>query len=245
MADFQQTLRRAYEFSVPSIDLGAAMRDGAVQPDLPVRIPLSMMNRHGLIAGSTGTGKTRTVQLLAEGLSRAGVPTFLADVKGDMSGMARPGVVNDKVLSRMKGMNREFKPEAFPCEFFSLSGNLGTQIRATASSFGPVLLGKVLDLTDTQQSVLSMVFKYCDDRQLPVLDFKDLRDVLHFLQTEGKEQLKDYGGMAGSTVGVLVRKMAELEQQGAGRFFGEPELNIQDLMRTDAGGRGVINLLEL
>ena len=245
MPEFEQTLRRAYEFAVPSLDLGAVIRDGAVFADLPIRIPIGIMNRHGLIAGSTGTGKTRTVQLIAEGLSRAGVPSFIADVKGDMAGMAKPGVVNDKIVARMKSMNREFKPEAFPCEFFSLTGSLGTQVRATASSFGPVLLGKVLDLSETQQSVLSMVFKYCDDRKMPLLDFKDLRDVLQYLQSDGKEELKDYGGMAGATVGVLIRKMVELEQQGAGRFFGEPELDIHDLMRTDASGRGIINLLEL
>src|SRR5688572_7647962 len=244
MTDFSETLRKAYEFSVPSIEVGAALHDG-LHPDIPIRIPVSMMNRHGLIAGSTGTGKTRTVQLLAEGLSRAGVPVVIADVKGDVAGMAKPGIASEKVLARMNSMNHEFRPEAFPTEFFSLTGQLGIQLRATASSFGPILLGKVLDLTDVQQSVLAMVFKYCDDQQMPLLDFKDLRDVLHYLQDAGKEELKNYGGMSAATVGVLVRKMVELEQQGAGSFFGEPELDINDLMRTDSSGRGVINLLQL
>ena len=168
MADFQKTFASAFEFPGTTIDLGDVIKDGKPQAGLPVRIALGMMNRHGLIAGSTGTGKTRTLQLLAEGCSRNGVPVFLADVKGDLAGMAQPGVLNDRIAERVKSVNREFKPEAFPVEFFSLTGTRGTQVRATVSSFGPILLGKVLDLTDVQQSVLAMVFKYCDDRQLPL-----------------------------------------------------------------------------
>ncbi len=244
MADFQKTFASAFEFPGTAIDIGDVIKDGKPQAGLPVRIALGMMNRHGLIAGSTGTGKTRTLQLLAEGCSRNGVPVFLADVKGDLAGMAQPGVLNDRITERVKSVNREFKPEAFPVEFFSLTGTHGTQVRATVSSFGPILLGKVLDLTDVQQSVLAMVFKYCDDRQLPLLDFVDLRDVLNYLGNEGKDDLKQYGGMAGQTVGVLIRKMVELEQQGAAKFFGEPELDINDLMRTD-GGRGIVNVLSL
>ena len=244
MSDFQTTFRTAFEFAGAGLDVGNVIKDGVPQADLPVRIPLGMMNRHGLIAGSTGTGKTRTLQLLAEGCSRNGVPVFLADVKGDLAGMARPGTLNDRIAERVKSVKREFKPEAFPVEFFSLTGVRGTQLRATVSSFGPILLGKVLDLTDVQQSVLAMVFKYCDDRQMPLLDFADLRDVLTYLGGDGKADLKQYGGMAGQTVGVLVRKMVELEQQGAGKFFGEPELDINDLMRTE-GGRGIVNILSL
>ncbi|HSP15517.1 MAG TPA: helicase HerA-like domain-containing protein [Thermoanaerobaculia bacterium] len=245
MANFEETFRGVYGFDVPSIDIGNVMKDGSPIATLPVRIPLAMMNRHGLIAGSTGTGKTRTLQLLAEGLSRNGVPTFLADVKGDLAGISREGQVNDKILARVRSGGREFKPEAFPVEFFSLTGKNGTQVRATVSSFGPILLGKVLDLTDVQQSVLALVFKYCDDKQLPLLDFADLRSILNYLVgDQGKDQLKDYGGMSAATVGVLVRKMVELEQQGAAKFFGEPELDIHDLMRT-AGGKGVVNILSL
>ncbi len=220
------------------------LQDGKPAAALPIRIPLRMMNRHGLIAGSTGTGKTRTLQALAEGLSRNGVPSFLADVKGDLAGMARAGEASERLIAREKSSGREFKPEAFPVEFFSLTGVHGSQLRATVSSFGPILLGKVLDLTDTQQSVLAMVFKYCDDRQMPLLDFEDLRSVLNYLANEGKADLKDYGGMSPATVGVLVRKTVELEQQGAAKFFGEPELAIADLMRT-ANGRGVVNILSL
>jgi DNA helicase HerA-like ATPase len=242
--DFKTTFQSAFDFSGTAIDVGNVIKDGKPQADLPVRVPLGLMNRHGLIAGSTGTGKTRTLQLLAEGCSRNGVPVFLADVKGDLAGMARPGVSNERIAERVKSVNREFKPEAFPVEFFSLTGIHGSQVRATVSSFGPILLGKVLDLTDVQQSVLAMVFKYCDDRQMPLLDFADLRDVLNYLGGAGKEDLKQYGGMSAQTVGVLIRKMVELEQQGAAKFFGEPELDINDLMRTD-GGRGIVNVLSL
>lgn len=245
MSNFEEILRNSYGFDSPSIEIGHAMREGALHPDLPVKIPIRMMNRHGLIAGSTGTGKTRTLQLLAEGLSRAGVPTFIADIKGDVAGMAKPGVSKGLITERMNALGRTFQPEAFPLEFFSLTGKRGTQLRATVSSFGPVLLGKVLDLTQTQQSVLAMVFKYCDDRKMPLLDFKDLRDVLNFLGNEGKGELKNYGGMSSATVGVLIRKTVELEQQGADRFFGEPELDINDLMRVDASGRGIVNVLSL
>ena len=234
---------RKLAFDVPAIDLGFILHDGKPDAALPVRIPLSMMNRHGLIAGSTGTGKTRTLQLLAEGLSRAGVPVFLADVKGDLAGISRAGTENERIKSRLDAVGRQFHGEAFPVEFFSLTGARGIQLRATVSSFGPILLGKVLDLSDVQQSVLAMVFQYCDDRRLPLLDFKDLRGVLQYLQEDGKADLKAYGAMSPQTVGVLVRKMVELEQQGAARFFGEPELDIADLMR--GGERGMVNILSL
>src|SRR5215212_2028887 len=245
MTTFEETFRAAYAFDTPGVEIVHVMQAGSAIGELPVRIPLAMMNRHGLIAGSTGTGKTRTLQLLAEGLSRAGVPVFLADVKGDLAGLSRPGEANERVRARLASVGREPHPEAFPVEFFSLTGVHGTQVRATVSSFGPVLLGKVLDLTETQQSVLAMVFKYCDDRQMPLLDFNDLRDVLQYLAGPGKADLKEYGGMSTATVGVLVRKMVELEQQGAARFFGEPELEIADLMRVDENGRGVVNVLSL
>ncbi|MBV9494862.1 MAG: DUF853 family protein, partial [Acidobacteria bacterium] len=171
-------------------------------------------------------------------------PVFLADVKGDLAGISKPGTANERITSRLAGVGREFHPASFPAEFFSLTGEHGAQLRATVSSFGPILLGKVLDLTDTQQSVLAMVFQYCDDKHLPLLDFKDLRDVLQYLSGEGKAELKQYGGMSSATVGVLVRKMVELEQQGAGRFFGEPELDIHDLLRV-VDGRGAVNILSL
>lgn len=244
MTTFDETYKAAFSFTEPAVDVGHVLREGVPAAELPVRIPLRMMNRHGMIAGSTGTGKTRTLQLIAEELSRAGVPVFLADVKGDLAGMSLPGVANDRLNARVASVGLTFTPEAFPVEFFSLTGNRGTQVRATVSSFGPILLGKVLDLTDVQQSVLGMVFKYCDDRHMPLLDFDDLRGVLNYLITDGKEDLKRYGGMSTATVGVLVRKMVELEQQGAAKFFGEPELDIQDLMRV-VNRKGVVNILSL
>jgi hypothetical protein len=244
MTTFDETYKASYTFNEPAIDIGHVLRDGAATGELPVRVPLRMMNRHGLIAGSTGTGKTRTLQLFAEGLSRAGVPVFLADVKGDLAGVCLQGEQSERLNARAAAVGRTHTPEAFPVEFFSLTGNRGIQLRATVTSFGPILLGKVLDLTDVQQSVLAMVFKYCDDRKMPLLDFEDLRSVLTHLSTDGKEELKQYGGMSSATVGVLVRKMVELEQQGAGKFFGEPELDIQDLLRT-VNGKGVINILSL
>ncbi len=244
MTAFDDTYKAAYSFTDPAIDVACVLREGSPTGELPIRIPLRMMNRHGMIAGSTGTGKTRTLQLLAEGLSRAGVPVFLADVKGDLAGMCIPGEASEKLAQRAAAVGRKHTPEAFPVEFFSLTGNRGIQLRATVSSFGPILLGKVLDLTDVQQSVLAMVFKYCDDRKMPLLDFDDLRDVLNYLCNDGKEELKNYGGMSSQTVGVLVRKMVELEQQGASKFFGEPELDMNDLLRT-VNGKGVVNILSL
>jgi DNA helicase HerA-like ATPase len=242
---FDETFKSAYGFTEPSIEIGHVLREGSATGELPVRVPLRMMNRHGMIAGSTGTGKTRTLQLFAESLSRAGVPVFLADVKGDLAGMCIAGTPNDRLTQRAAAVGRTFTPEAFPVEFFSLTGKNGIQLRASVSSFGPVLLGKVLDLTDVQQSVLAMVFKYCDDRKMPLLDFEDLRSVLTYLSDEGKDELKQYGAMSSATVGVLVRKTVELEQQGAAKFFGEPELDIKDLLRVDGNGRGIVNILSL
>jgi uncharacterized protein len=241
---FDETYKAAFSFTDPAIDIGHVLREGSATGDLPIRVPLRMMNRHGMIAGSTGTGKTRTLQLLAEGLSRAGVPSFVSDVKGDLAGMCLPGEASERLTRRAAGVGRTHTPEAFPVEFFSLTGNRGIQVRATVTSFGPVLLGKVLDLTDVQQSVLALVFKYADDRKMPLLDLDDLRTLLRYLSDEGKEELKAYGAMSSATVGVLLRKMVELEQQGAARFFGEPELDIHDLLRN-VNGRGVVNVLSL
>src|SRR5687767_1022685 len=204
-----------------------------------------MMTRHGLIAGATGTGKTKTLQLIAEQLSAAGVPVFLADVKGDVSGMAVPGEPSPRVAQRAAETGYTWKPASYPVEFLSLTGALGAQLRATVSSFGPLLLSKVLGLNETQSSVLAMVFKYADDRGLLLLDFSDLRAVLQHLTGPGAGDLADYGGMSKQTVGVLLREMVELEQQGAGAFFGEPEFDLQDLLRTVPDGRGVVSILEL
>ena len=243
---FSDMLSAGYGFSGQSLTLGAALEGGTLQPEPKVRIPLAMTNRHGLVAGATGTGKTRTLQLLAEQMSAAGVPVFLADIKGDLSGLAMPGPASERVSQRASDVGWTWTPRGVPVEFVSLSGRLGVQLRATVSSFGPLLLAKVLGLNETQTSVLSLVFKYSDDQRLPLLDFSDLRAVLQFLSgDEGKEALAGYGGMSSATVGVLLRKMIELEAQGAEGFFGEPEFDIHDLLTTTRDGHGVVTCLEL
>ena len=236
--------RSAFPADQPGITLGAIVHEGACHPEPTARVPLAMMNRHGLIAGATGTGKTKSLQLMAEQLSKAGVPCFLADVKGDVSGVAAPGDASPRITQRAAETGYQWSPAGFPVEFLSLSGKLGAQMRATVSSFGPLLLSKVLGLNETQSSVLAMVFKYADDRNLLLLDFSDLRSVLQYLSGDGADELKDYGGMSKQTVGVLFREMVELEQQGAGAFFGEPEFDLADLMQT-TNGQGVVSILEL
>jgi DNA helicase HerA-like ATPase len=246
MSEFSDALVSAYSFTGPCAVLGAALNGPATEPDPKVRIPLAMLNRHGLVAGATGTGKTKTLQLMAEQLSAQGIPVFVADIKGDVSGLAMPGTSNDRITERATSTGFPWTPSGYPVEFVSLTGKLGVQLRATVSGFGPLLLAKVLTLNETQTSVLTLVFKYCDDQQLPLLDFADLRAVLQYLDSdEGKPALESYGGMSSATVGVLLRKMVELEAQGAGEFFGEPEFDVNDLMTVTRDGKGVITALEL
>ncbi len=235
----------AFPAAANSVTLGAVLHDNECDPEPLVSIPIAMMNRHGLIAGATGTGKTRTLQLIAEQLSQAGVPVFVADIKGDISGLGTAGAASDRVTARAKETGYGWKASAFPVEFLSLSGTKGAQLRATVSSFGPLLLSKVLGLNETQSSVLSLVFKFCDDKGLLLLDFPDLRSVLEYLTNDGADELKSYGGMSKATVGVLLRDMVQLEQQGAEMFFGEPEFDIHDLMRVERNGKGIISVLEL
>jgi len=227
-----------------TITLGAIVHNEACHPEPLVTLPIAMTNRHGLIAGATGTGKTKTLQLIAEQLSAAGVPVFMADLKGDLSGVVTPGQANDRINQRAKETGYAWAGKGFPVEFLSLTGQRGAQLRATVSSFGPLLLSKVLGLNETQSSVLSLVFKYCDDRKLPLLDLPDLRTVLQYLTGDGAADLKDYGGMSKATVGVLLRDMVELEQQGALAFFGEPEFDLDDMLRT-VNGQGLVSILEL
>ncbi|HWA16107.1 MAG TPA: helicase HerA-like domain-containing protein [Gemmatimonadales bacterium] len=246
MGTLLEQITAGYGFSGTAITLGAALEGATVHQQPRIRIPLAMMNRHGLVAGATGTGKTKTLQLLAEQLSAAGVPVFVADIKGDLSGLAMPGQANDRLTTRANDVGYAWTPNGCPVEFVSLTGGPGVQLRATVASFGPLLLAKVLGLNETQTSVLTLVFKYCDDQQLPLLDFSDLRAVLQYLtEPTGKEALAAYGGMSAATVGVLLRKMIELEVQGAEKFFGEPEFDVRDLLHTTRDGRGVITCLEL
>ncbi len=246
MPTLADEVAEGYGFPDPAITLGATLDGPSVIVTPKIGFPLAMMNRHGLIAGATGTGKTKTLQLMAEQLSAQGVPVFVADIKGDLSGLAVAGQANPKIDERLASIDAAWEPKAAPVEFVSLTGKNGVQLRATVSSFGPLLLGKVLELNDTQASVLSLVFKACDDQGLPLLDFADLRAVLKFFSSdEGKPVLAEYGGMSAATVGVLLRKMIELEQQGAERFFGEPEFDVRDLLSITSDGRGVVTCLEL
>jgi DNA helicase HerA-like ATPase len=244
---FRDEMTQGYALTEPSLVIGSPMLDGELFNDARVQVALSMMNRHGLIAGATGTGKTKTLQHLAGGLSKAGVPVFISDIKGDVTGIAAPGdPTNPKVVERAVSMAWTFEPSGHPVEFLSLSGKLGAQVRATVHSFGPLLLGKVLGLNETQTSILSLIFKYCDDNDLPLLDLKDLEATLKYLASdEGKPILADYGGMSPASVGVLLRSLVVLEQEGADSFFGEPEFEVGDLLRTTADGLGIISVLEL
>jgi DNA helicase HerA-like ATPase len=244
---FQESIAGGYTLAEPTIVFGSAMHDGELVNDPRVQVGLSMLNRHGLIAGATGTGKTKTLQLLAGQLSQAGVPVFIADIKGDVTGMAAPGdASNQKIQDRCTSLAYTFAPSAHPVEFLSLSGRRGAQVRASVHSFGPLLLGKVLDLNPTQTSILALVFKYCDDNQLPLLDLPDLVTTLKYLASDdGKAILADYGGMSSSSVGVLLRSIVVLQQEGADVFFGEPEFDVMDLLRTTTDSRGIVSILEL
>ena len=244
--DFDSRIATAYRASGATLDLGRAILDGEVRQGAVVQVPVSMMNRHGLIAGATGTGKTRTLQLLAEQLSALGVSVFAADVKGDLSGMTEPGEGGGRVAERVEQLGVEWRPAASPVSFLSLGGlGPGVPVRASVSSFGPVLLAKVLGSNETQTSSLALVFRYAKERDLALVDLDDLRAVLaHLTGDEGKADLKELGGLSRATAGVLLRDILELEDQGGGALFGEPELQVADLLRKE-GGRGVVSLLEL
>ncbi len=242
---FATAIKEGNEFKGESIILGGALYNGEVPLDAMIRIPLRTMNRHGLICGATGSGKTKTLQVLTEQLSEAGVPVLLMDVKGDLSGLAAPGVVNEKITARHERLKLPYAPQSLPVELLTLSKEPGARLRATVSEFGPVLLGRVLELNDTQQSVLALVFKYCDDNGLPLLDLKDLRRMLQFTTDEGKEDIrKQYGQVSSSTVNIILRKLIEIEQQGAEAFFGELSFDVNDLL-AQRDGKGVVHIVRL
>jgi DNA helicase HerA-like ATPase len=246
-AKFKDAMAAGYALKEPGVLLGSPMDGATVLPDVRVQVALSMLSRHGLIAGATGTGKTKTLQSIAGQLSLAGVPCLVADIKGDVSGMAMPGdATNPKVKERVSDLKLTFKASGHPVEFLSLSGKLGAQIRASVHSFGPLLLGRVLELNDTQTSILSLVFKYCDDNNLALLDLKDLATTLKYLGGDaGKAALADYGGISPASLGVILRAIVTLQQQGADDFFGEPEFDVEDLLRTTSDGKGILSIVEL
>ena len=247
MKDWAKEIAEAYTVDGPAVDLGRAVRDGELAADAVVRLPLATANRHGLIAGATGTGKTRTLQLIAEQLSAAGIPVFAADYKGDLSGLAEPGAANGPAAKRMAELGLPYEPASFPVEYLALGGvGPGVPVRATVTDFGPQLLAKVLGSNETQESSLALVFRFADEKGLPLVDLADLRALLTYLDSdEGKADLKGIGGVSGQTIGVLLRSLVQLEDGGGTEFFGEPQLEITDLLRTAPDGRGVITCLEL
>jgi len=244
--EFITAINKSYAFGTESIYLGAGILQDEIIPEAKVSLSLKMMNRHGLVTGATGSGKTRTLQLMAEQLSAAGVSVFMPDMKGDLSGMAKEGVVNDKIKERAQALGIQYSPSGFPVELYSLTGKLGAQMRATVSEFGPVLLSKILELNDTQSGVLSMIFKYADDKKLPVVDFNDLKKLLSYLsEGPGAAEIKDtYGKISSATAGTILRKIVGLEQQGVNQIFGETSFDIHDLFEK-VDGRGVISLLNV
>ncbi len=243
---FVQTMRSGYTFKGESILLGSAILDQDQETGCQIRIPLKTMNRHGLIAGATGTGKTKTLQVITEELSLAGIPSLVMDVKGDLSGISAPGSMNPVIEKRSKTIGMDWLPVGFPVELMTISNEPGVKLKATVSEFGPMLLAKVLNLNDNQTGVLSMIFKYCDDKSLPLLDIKDIKTVIRYIQEEGKSDfMKDYGYFQTATVGTILRNISSLEQMGANLFFGEPSFDIFDFMRTDEKGRGMVNILRV
>ncbi len=245
-AKFLEAIKSGYTFKGEAATIGVAMLNGEVVPGANIILPLKTMNRHGLIAGATGTGKTKTLQVMSECLSDASVPVLLMDIKGDLSGIGAPGTDNDKIKDRFQKLNMQYKPAAYPVEFLTLSNQKGTRLRATVSEFGPILLSKILDLNDTQEGLVAMIFKYCDDSKLPLMDLKDFIKVLQYISNEGKAEIeKSYGKIATTSTGTILRKVVELQQQGADVFFGEKSFEVADLMRISDDGRGMVSVLRV
>ncbi|PIF60855.1 LOW QUALITY PROTEIN: hypothetical protein CLV00_0391 [Flavobacterium sp. 11] len=244
--DFIQQITDGYSSKGESITLGGAILDGEALPNAHVKIPLKTLNRHGLIAGATGTGKTKTIQVLSEQLSSFGIPVLMMDIKGDFSGIAKEGEEKAFITERHAKINIPYNTASFPVELLSLSEQNGVRLRATISEFGPVLFSRILNLNDTQAGVVSVIFKYCDDHKMPLLDLKDIKKVINYITEEGKDEIEEsYGKISTSTTGTILRKIIELEQQGAELFFGEMSFDVDDLMRIDENGKGYINILRL
>ena len=245
---FIQEIQSRYSFKNDKIILGKAKLDGEIVEEVEISVALKTMNRHGLIGGATGTGKTKSLQIIAEQLSLKGVPTLLMDIKGDLSGIGAAANSEDKnAQERMEALNLPFDPQASPVEFLSISDEQGAKLRATVSDFGPILFSKILELNETQESIISIIFKYCQDRNLPLIDLEDIRRVLQYVtdSDEGKSELNsNYGTIAPASLGAILRKIVALEQQGATKFFGEPSFDVQDLLKTK-DGKGIVNIIRL
>ena len=238
-------LAEGQKYKKDSIILGTGILEGKPINGAQVRVPLKTMNRHGLIAGATGTGKTKTLQVIAEQLALKGVPSVLMDLKGDLSGLAKPGELNDFIKNRSEAIGVDYVPMGLPVELMSISEEKGVKLKATVSEFGPVLISQILELNDTQQGVIAVVFRYCDVNHLPLLDLKDLKRVLQFVTNEGKEAIKkEFGQVSSASVNTIMRKIIELEQQGANRFFGEKSFEVEDFVKTK-DGKGKISIIRL
>ena len=244
--NFIQDINNGYLSKGDSIILGGAILDGEAIAEAHVKIPLKTLNRHGLIAGATGTGKTKTIQVFSEQLSNAGIPVLMMDIKGDFSGIAEEGKEEGFITERHAKINIPYNVSSFPVELMSLSKQNGVRLRATVSEFGPVLFSRILDLNDTQAGVVAVIFKYCDDKQMPLLDLKDIKKVINYITEEGKDEIsQSYGKISTATTGTILRKIIELEQQGGDLFFGELSFEIDDLMRIDENGKGYVNIIRL
>lgn len=241
-----EVVQAGYSFKGEHVKIGRAMFEGEVVPDADIFLPLKTLNRHGLIAGATGTGKTKTLQMISECLSDNSIPVLLMDIKGDLSGIAAAGTPNDKINSRYQMLGMEYQPAAYPVDLMTLSNEKGIRMRATVSEFGPVLLSKILGLNDVQGGLVALIFKYCDDNQMPLLDLKDFIKVLQYIGDEGKQEIeKAYGKISTTSTGTILRKVVELQQQGADRFFGETSFEVEDLMRISSDGRGMVHVLRV
>ncbi|CAM3755477.1 helicase HerA-like domain-containing protein [Flavobacterium chungbukense] len=244
--NFIEAIKTGYSSKGDNIILGGAILDGEPLAEAHVKIPLKTLNRHGLIAGATGTGKTKTIQVFSEQLSNAGIPVLMMDIKGDFSGIAKEGKIQDFITERHTKMNIPYNVASFPVELMSLSKQNGVRLRATVSEFGPVLFSRILDLNDTQAGVVAVIFKYCDDNQMPLLDLKDIKKVINYITEEGKDEIAaNYGKISTATTGTILRKIIELEQQGGDLFFGELSFETDDLMRIDENGKGYVNIIRL
>ena len=248
LSPFAAHIQAAYSWDVPAVTVGTLIDEGVRVLGVSAAMPLPMFNRHLLVAGATGTGKTRTLQLLTEGLSAGGSSVLLCDVKGDLTGLAEPGTSSEKLLSRTAANGQQWAASAFPVELLSLGGAdaqfPGVPVRAEVSDFGPILLARALSLNTTQEQALQLIFAWADSQGLELVDLPDLRSVISFLTSEdGKDELAEIGGVSKATAGVILRALTALESQGGGQFFGAPGFDTADLIRSDSSGRGIISLL--
>ena len=243
---FSEEIQSKYSTKGDFIVLGNALLENEAIANATIKLPLKMLNRHGMIAGATGTGKTKTLQTIAESLSLKGIPTLMMDIKGDLSGIAATGVSNEKIQERQAKIGLPFEPQSFPTELFSLSKEKGIRLRATVSEFGPVLFSKILELNDTQGGIVSLIFKFCDDERLPLLDLADFKRLIQYITNEGKDRIeKDYGKISSTSTSTILRKVIELEQQGADLFFGEYSFEVEDLLRKDSNGKGYVSIMKV